>query len=160
LRYFNASGAHPDGSMVESHEPETHLIPLAIDAALGRRPPLTIYGADYATRDGTCIRDYVHVCDLVDAHLAALDRLSTETLGAINVGSGRGYSVREVLATTADVVGHEVPCVVGARRVGDPAVLVASIERAEQVLGFRPHRSDLRTIIEDAVRSRRTEGPR
>ena len=156
LRYFNAAGAQPDGSLRENHEPETHLIPLVIDAALGRRPPLTIFGTDYPTPDGTCVRDYIHVVDLAAAHLAALDVLDREpSLGAINLGTARGYSVREVVETASRVLGREVPCSLGVRRPGDPAVLVASTERAAEVLGWRAQRSDLATIVEDAARSRR-----
>ena len=156
LRYFNAAGAHPDGTLSERHDPETHLIPLAIDAALGRRPPIAVFGADYPTRDGTCERDYVHVCDLANAHLAALDVLDRGgEVGAINLGSGRGYTVREVLAACARVLGKDVPHSVAPRREGDPAVLVADISRARQVLGWRPAREDLGTIVEDAARSRR-----
>ncbi len=156
LRYFNAAGAHPDGTLRESHEPETHLIPLAIDAALGRRPPLTIFGDDYDTRDGTCIRDYIHVNDLASAHLAALDRLEHgQSLGAINLGTGHGYSVREVLDTTCDVLGRPVPHTVGPRREGDPPQLVADPSRAMSLLGWKPQFSALATIIEDAWRSRR-----
>jgi len=156
LRYFNAAGAHPDGTLRESHDPETHLIPLAIDAGLGRRPPLTVFGGDYPTKDGTCVRDYVHVCDLARAHLSALDALDNgKEIGAVNLGSGQGYTVRDVLATTARVLGCEVPHAVGPRRAGDPAELVASNALARQVLNWKPERDDLGTIIEDAVRSRR-----
>jgi UDP-glucose 4-epimerase len=155
LRYFNAAGAHPDGTLREHHEPETHLIPLAIDAALGKRPPLTIYGDDYETADGTCVRDYVHVVDLASAHLPALARLSRgEPVGALNLGSGRGYSVREVIDTTHRVVGRPVPHALGPRRAGDPAQLIADPTRAMRVLGWQPARSDLATIIADAARSR------
>jgi UDP-glucose 4-epimerase len=156
LRYFNAAGAHPDGTLREDHDPETHLIPLVIDAALGRRPPLTIFGDDYATHDGTCIRDYVHVSDLARAHLAALDALDAgQAVGATNLGSGRGFTVREVIEETARVLGKPVPYTVGPRRAGDPAVLLASNERAAAVLGWRTERSDLGTVIDDAVRARR-----
>ena len=155
LRYFNAAGAHADGSLREAHEPETHLLPLVIDAALGRRPPLTVFGTDYPTADGTCIRDYVHVDDLASAHLAALDALDRGTaVAATNLGSAAGFSVREVLDTTARVLGKPVPHTFGARRAGDPAVLLASNARAKQLLGWQPVRSDLATIIEDAARAR------
>lgn len=154
LRYFNAAGAHPDGTLCEAHDPETHLIPIAIDAALGRRAPLTVFGRDYPTKDGTCVRDYVHVCDLAQAHLDALDALDrVGTIGAVNLGSGLGYTVREVLAATARVLGKDVPHEIGPRREGDPAVLVASNALAQQVLNWRPER-DLGTIIDDAARSR------
>jgi UDP-glucose-4-epimerase GalE len=156
LRYFNAAGAHPDGTLRESHDPETHLIPLAIDAALGRRPPLVVFGDDYATPDGTCIRDYVHVLDLARAHLAALDALDAgRTLGAVNLGCGSAISVREVLDETARVLGKPVPHSIGARRAGDPAQLLASNARAAELLGWQPERGELGTIIDDAARSRR-----
>jgi UDP-glucose-4-epimerase GalE len=156
LRYFNAAGAHPDGSLREAHDPETHLIPLAIDAAFGQRPPLAVFGSDYPTSDGTCARDYVHVCELARAHLAALDVLDRGgEVGAINLGSGRAHTVREVIATCARVLGRSVPYAISARREGDPAVLLASNARAHEVLGWRPRRGDLETIIDDAARSRR-----
>jgi UDP-glucose-4-epimerase GalE len=157
LRYFNAAGAHPDGSLRECHEPETHLIPLAVDAALGRRPALSIFGDDYPTRDGTAIRDYVHVCDLADAHLATLEALAMGIeVGATNLGTGDGFSVREVLDTCERVIGRPVPHQIGARRRGDPAMLVASAQRARQLLGWTPARSELSVIIEDTLRSRRS----
>lgn len=156
LRYFNAAGAHPDGTMREDHDPETHLIPLAIDAALGKRPPLTVFGTDYETRDGTCVRDYVHVCDLASAHLAAIERLRAGgEVGAVNLGSGDGFTVREVIEETARVLGKDVPHEMGARRAGDPAVLLASNARAESVLGWRPVRSGLAEVLRDAANSRR-----
>jgi UDP-glucose-4-epimerase GalE len=155
LRYFNAAGARTGGQVRENHEPETHLIPLAIDAALGARPPLTVFGDDYDTDDGTCVRDYIHVEDLASAHLAALARLeSGATLGALNLGTGRGYSVRQVIDTTAHVIGRPVPHTFGPRRPGDPARLVADPARAMAELGWRPTRSDLAAIIGDAARSR------
>jgi len=155
LRYFNAAGAHRDGSLREGHEPETHLLPLVIDAALGRRPPLTVFGTDYPTADGTCIRDYVHVEDLASAHIAALDALDAgKAVAATNLGSASGFSVREVLDTAARVLGKPVPHTFGARRAGDPAVLLASNTRAKEVLGWRPTRSELSVIIEDAARAR------
>lgn len=154
-RYFNAAGAHPDGTLRESHEPETHLIPLAIDAALGLRPPLTIFGDDYDTEDGTCVRDYIHVDDLASAHLLALAQLEAgQTLGAFNLGTGRGYSVRDVIEVTGRVVGRPVPHTIGPRRAGDPPRLVADPTRAMSTLGWRPARSDLTTIVEDAARAR------
>jgi UDP-glucose 4-epimerase len=155
LRYFNAAGAHADGSLREAHEPETHLLPLVIDAALGRRGPLTVYGDDYPTPDGTCIRDYVHVDDLAAAHLAALDALARgKAVAATNLGSANGFSVREVLETAERVLDRPVPHTIGARRAGDPAVLLTSHSRANELLGWRPTRSDLATIIEDAARAR------
>jgi UDP-glucose-4-epimerase GalE len=156
LRYFNAAGAHPDGTLREDHQPETHLIPLAIDGALGARPPLTIFGDDYDTEDGTCVRDYIHVTDLASAHLLALARLEHgDTLGALNLGTGRGYSVRQVIETTGQVVGRPVPYAIGPRRAGDPPRLVADPARAMAMLAWRPARSDLATIVADAARSRR-----
>jgi UDP-glucose-4-epimerase GalE len=155
LRYFNAAGAHPDGDLRENHDPETHLIPLAIDAALGIRPQLTVFGEDYDTEDGTCVRDYIHVSDLASAHLLALGRLEQgETLGPVNLGTGRGYSVRQIIETTGRVVGRPVPHVVGPRRPGDPPKLIADPTRAMNALAWRPDRSDLPTIIEDASRTR------
>jgi UDP-glucose-4-epimerase GalE len=155
LRYFNAAGARSDGLLRESHQPETHLIPLALDAALGTRGPLTVFGDDYPTPDGTCIRDYVHVDDLADAHLLALDTLSSGTdVGVCNLGSGAGYSVREVIDAVSRELDRPVPWTKGARREGDPAVLVASNEKAASLLRWRPQRSNLRTIVADALRSR------
>ena len=155
LRYFNAAGAHPDGSLRESHDPETHLIPLVIDAALGRRPPLSVFGDDYPTRDGTCVRDYVHVCDLATAHLAALDALDGgHAVGAVNLGSANGFTVREVLDEAARVLGTPIPHSIGPRRAGDPPVLLASNARASKLLAWRPVRSEIGVVIEDAVRSR------
>ncbi|NVB78311.1 MAG: UDP-glucose 4-epimerase GalE [Kofleriaceae bacterium] len=155
LRYFNAAGAHPDGTLRENHEPETHLIPLVIDAALGRRPPLVIFGDDYPTPDGTCIRDYVHVCDLAAAHLAALDRLDGgASLGAINLGASTGMSVKQIIGVAERVLGRPVRHSIGPRREGDPAVLLASNALAARVLGWRPERSSLETILDDAIRSR------
>lgn len=157
LRYFNAAGAHPDGTLRESHDPETHLIPLVLDAGLGAAPPIRVFGTDYPTPDGTCIRDYIHVQDLASAHLSALARLEAgETLGAINLGTGRGYSVREVIDTSARVLGRAIPHLVAPRRDGDPPQLIADPAIAARVLGWRPARSDLATIIEDALRSRRS----
>ena len=154
LRYFNASGARRDGRLRENHDPETHLIPLVIDAGLGRRPPVTVMGTDYATHDGTCVRDYIHVEDLAAAHLRALDVLGRRTVGAANLGTGRGFSVREVIETVGEVLGKPVPHEIGARREGDPPALVADASRARQVLGWQPRRTDLRVVLEDALRSR------
>jgi UDP-glucose-4-epimerase GalE len=155
FRYFNAAGAHPDGSLFEGHHPETHLIPLAIDAALGKGTPLTVFGDDYDTPDGTCIRDYVHVQDLATAHLLALEAIEAgQSLGPLNLGTGQGYSVKQVIAATEAATGKTVPHQIGPRRAGDPARLVANPERAMSRLGWRPERSDLQTILEDAVRSR------
>lgn len=156
LRYFNAAGADPDGELRENHRPETHLIPLAIDAALGKLPEISVFGEDYPTEDGTCIRDYSHVSDLADAHVLALERIleGGEPLVA-NLGTGAGSSVREVLSTVGTVTGRPVPVRTGPRRAGDPATLVADPSRAMRELGWRPTRSDLTTIVQDACRSRR-----
>jgi UDP-glucose 4-epimerase len=156
LRYFNAAGAHPDGTLRECHQPETHLIPLALDAGLGIAPPIQVFGADYPTPDGTCVRDYIHVQDLAAAHLAALAQLEAgRQLGSLNLGSGRGYSVREVLDAAARVLGTPIPHGMAAAREGDPPELVADPSSAMAALGWRPQRSDLPTILEDALRPRR-----
>jgi UDP-arabinose 4-epimerase len=153
LRYFNAAGADPDGELGEDHEPETHLIPLAIGAALGKRPPLQIYGTDYPTADGTAIRDYIHVADLAAAHLRALDHLGGGGPSlALNLGTGGGNSVRQVLAAVERAGGRPVPARAAPRRPGDPAVLVADAARAGEVLGFAPCFSDLDTIVQHAWR--------
>jgi UDP-glucose-4-epimerase GalE len=156
LRYFNAAGAHPDGTMRENHRPESHLIPLAIDAAMGRGPELNIFGSDYPTEDGTCVRDYIHVQDLAAAHLLALARLERgETVGAVNLGTGTGCSVRQVVDAVCRVVGRPVPYTMGARRAGDPPALVADAGRALAMLGWRASCSSLDVIVEDSYRSRR-----
>ena len=156
LRYFNAAGAHPDGTLGENHRPETHLIPLVLDAGLWRGPPLTVFGTDYPTADGTCVRDYIHVCDLARAHLLALDRLAAgEVVGPLNLGSGHGYSVREVLAAAAELLGHPVPHSTGPRRAGDPPALVAAPTQAQIKLGFIAERSSLPELLQDALRARR-----
>jgi UDP-glucose 4-epimerase len=151
LRYFNASGADLDEGLGERHDPETHLIPIVLEAALGKRPHVAIFGDDYATPDGTCVRDYVHVNDIADAHLAALAHLERGgASGAFNLGTGRGHSVREVIETARKVSGRAIPIAIGARREGDPPVLVASADRAERVLGWRAKRGDLEGIVRDA----------
>ncbi|MBU0726279.1 MAG: UDP-glucose 4-epimerase GalE [Alphaproteobacteria bacterium] len=148
LRYFNAAGADPQGRSGECHEPETHLIPLALQAAAGLRPPLNIHGRDYDTPDGTCIRDYVHVADLCRAHLLALENLiQGSPVGCVNLGGGTGRSVLEVIAVVGRVTGQTVPVADAPRRAGDPARLVADITRAKQILGWEPAMSDLDTII-------------
>lgn len=159
LRYFNAAGADPEGELGEDHRPETHLIPLAIDAALGRRDPLTIFGDDYPTTDGTCIRDYIHVSDLAEAHLAAVRHLRSggESL-CLNAGTGRGHSVKEVISAVTEAVGRPVPHTVGPRREGDPAELVAQAEAIGQKLDWRPQRSDLSRLVADAA-AWRTRNP-
>ena len=154
LRYFNAAGADADGETGETHEPETHLIPLALDAVLGRRGPLTIYGEDYATADGTCLRDYVHVSDLATAHVLALESTGSCPPGtntAFNLGSGAGFTVRQVLDSIARVSGRSVPIRVGARRPGDSAALVADPARAREILGWSPQLSDIDTIVRTAL---------
>jgi len=152
LRYFNAAGASADAKIGEDHDPETHLIPLAIYAAQGQRPHVEIYGSDYPTPDGTCIRDYVHVDDLAEAHLLALERLEPGKGLLYNLGIGRGYSVRQVIETVAQVTGKNVPAIKGPRRAGDPPVLVASSERIQRELGWRPRYIDLTSIVETAWR--------
>ena len=155
LRYFNAAGAQPDGSLRENHQPETHLIPLVLDAGLGQRGPLQVFGEDYPTPDGTCVRDYIHVCDLAAAHLAALTYLAAgQPSLAVNLGTGRGFSVRQVLDAAAQVLGRPIPHKVCGRRAGDPAELIAQSQKARELLGFVPRRSELHTLIEDALRSR------
>jgi UDP-glucose-4-epimerase GalE len=151
LRYFNASGADPDGELGEVHDPETHLIPLVIEAALGRRKAVGIFGTDYPTPDGTAIRDYIHVADLADAHVRALDYLVKGGVStALNLGTGRGHSVREVIETVSLVAGTPVPHVEQPRRVGDLPELVAEPSRARDVLGWIPKYPELRTIVEHA----------
>jgi UDP-arabinose 4-epimerase len=151
LRYFNAAGADPDGDLGEEHEPESHLIPLAIRAALGRSPHVEVYGTDYATPDGTAIRDYIHIVDLADAHVLALEylRRGGESM-PLNLGTGRGHSVREVITAVGRMCGGRVPTREAARRPGDPPVLVANPARAMSLLGWKPQFPDLRPIVESA----------
>lgn len=151
LRYFNAASSDPDGRLGERHDPETHLIPLVLQAASGRRPNVTVYGDDYDTPDGTCIRDYIHVTDLCQAHLLALQQLwSGGQSTAYNLGNGQGFSVAEVIETARVVTGRKI-CIVNAkRRNGDPARLVADSKRARELLGWKPQYADLATIIEHA----------
>jgi UDP-glucose-4-epimerase GalE len=156
LRYFNASGASPDGAIGEEHSPETHLIPLVLQTVLGQRPHIEIFGSDYPTPDGTCIRDYIHVDDLVDAHLLALERLEPGKGLCLNLGIGRGYSVREVIHVAEEVTGKKVTIREGPRRPGDPPALVASAAKAQQILGWQPHYTDLRAIMETAWNWHRT----
>ena len=148
LRYFNAAGCDPAGELGEDHDPETHLIPVAIDAALGRRPPLVVFGQDYPTPDGTAVRDYVHVSDLADAHVLALDRLEQGSM-VYNLGTGAGHSVLDVLAAVERVSGRPVPFAYGPRRAGDPAVLVAGTEAIRRDLGWVPRF----TVLDDIVRT-------
>ena len=153
LRYFNAAGADPAGRLGEDHRPETHLVPLAIDAALGRRPPLAVFGQDYPTPDGTCIRDYVHVTDLASAHLAALARLDHGSV-TYNLGSAAGHSVLDVIRAVERVGGVPVPHHMAPRRAGDPAVLVAASARITAETGWTPRFADLDAIVETAWRWR------
>ena len=153
LRYFNAAGADPKGRLGEDHDPETHLLPLVIDAALGRRGEVTVFGADYPTPDGTCIRDYVHVTDLCEAHLCALGRLDSGSV-TYNLGNGQGHSVREVIAAVEAVSGRRVPARYGERRAGDPAVLVAASDRIKAEAGWAPRYPDLLDIVRTAYRWR------
>ena len=153
LRYFNAAGADPEGRTGERHTPETHLIPLIIEAARGKRPQIKIYGTDYDTPDGTCIRDYIHVADLASGHVAAIDNLfATEGTGfrAFNLGTGRGHSVRAVIDAVKAVSGVDFPVVEDARREGDPAILVADAQAANEVLGWQTRHSSIEGIVEDA----------
>jgi UDP-glucose 4-epimerase len=149
LRYFNAAGADPGGRLGEDHRPESHLIPLVIDAVLGRRPPLDVYGGDYPTPDGTCVRDYVHVTDLADAHLLALSRLDNEPGVTWNLGCGTGHSVLEVIRSVERISSRPVPYQMAARRPGDPAVLVAASARA-RAAGWRPRHEALDEIVRTA----------
>ncbi len=148
LRYFNACGALDD--LGEDHDPETHLIPLVLQVALGKRPHVTIFGDDYPTRDGSCVRDYVHIADLAQAHVLALEALERFEVRHYNLGNGAGYTVKEVIETARRVTGHPIPAVVGPRRPGDPAVLVASSDLIRRELGWQPRYSDLETIIRTA----------
>jgi UDP-glucose 4-epimerase len=153
LRYFNVAGAPegPDGiTRGEAHEPESHLIPLVLDVALGRRQSVRIYGEDYPTPDGTCIRDYIHVSDLADAHLLALEALETRDRLIFNLGNGQGFSVRQVIESARRVTGHPIPAEVHPRRPGDPAFLIASSDRAIRELGWKPRYTQLDDILRTA----------
>ena len=151
LRYFNAAGADPEGEIGEDHQPETHLIPLVLEAALGNRAQIDVFGTDYATPDGTAIRDFIHVQDLAEAHVKALDRLLAGGLSlTLNLGTGVGHTVREVITAAERITGHRIPRREGPRRAGDPPVLVADASRAREVLGWTPGLSDLDTIIRTA----------
>ena len=156
LRYFNAAGASSDGAIGEDHDPETHLIPLAIQAALGKKPHLDVFGTDYPTPDGTCVRDYIHVEDLAEAHLLALERLQPGKGLRYNLGTGRGYSVREVVQTVEAVTGKRVPVREVPRRAGDPPALVASADKIRRELGWQTRFAELRPIIETAWSWHRT----
>jgi UDP-glucose 4-epimerase len=159
LRYFNAAGAlirpgDPAASRGERHDPETHLIPNALLVASGRRDKLALFGDDYPTPDGTCVRDYIHVCDLADAHVRVLDKLSKESC-RYNLGNGKGYSVREVIEMARKVTGAKIEVRTGPRRPGDPPTLVASSDRIRQELGWKPRFADLETIVRTAWEWRR-----
>jgi UDP-glucose 4-epimerase len=150
LRYFNAAGASADGAIGEDHDPETHLIPLVLQTVLGQKPHIEVFGTDYPTPDGTCVRDYIHVEDLAEAHLLALERQQPGQGLRYNLGIGRGYSVREVIRTVEEVTGKKVAVKEGPRRPGDPPVLVASSEKIQRELGWGPRYTELRPIVETA----------
>ena len=151
LRYFNACGADKSGKIGEAHEPETHLIPLILQVPNGRREQINIFGDDYDTPDGTCIRDYIHVTDLAEAHILAVEYLQKGGESDIfNLGNGIGFSVKEVIDTARKVTGHAIPAVISPRRAGDPAQLVASSEKAKKILGWKPEHADLEEIIASA----------
>lgn len=156
LRYFNAAGASPTGDIGEDHDPETHLIPLVFQAAMGKRPHVEIFGTDYPTSDGTCVRDYIHVDDLAEAHILALDKLGPGMQLRYNVGIGRGYSVHEVIRTAEEVSGLKVPVKEGPRRPGDPPALVANADRIRRELGWTPKFADLKAIMQTAWNWHRT----
>jgi len=151
LRYFNAAGAQPEEDLGEDHDPETHLIPLVLFVALGKRKSISIFGGDWPTRDGTCERDYVHVADLADAHVRALCALQSGASAiACNLGTGTGYTVKELIELARKVTGHPIPAEIVGRRAGDPAELVADGTKAEELLGWKPERSSLERILSDA----------
>lgn len=152
LRYFNAAGASPDGDIGEDHDPETHLIPLVLQTALGQRERIGIFGEDYPTPDGTCIRDYIHVDDLADAHLKALEKLTPNANLQLNLGTGRGQSVRQIIDACRQVTGHPIPTSVEHRRPGDPAELVADSSLAQRVLNWKPRYTEIAEIVETAWR--------
>ena len=148
LRYFNAAGATSE--LGEAHQPESHLIPLVLQVALGKRTAISIYGTDYPTKDGTCVRDYIHVLDLAQAHVLALEALNKEDKLIYNLGNGRGFTVREVIDVARQVTGHPIPATETPRRPGDPAVLVASSEKIQRELGWKPQHADLEQIVRSA----------
>jgi UDP-glucose 4-epimerase len=148
LRYFNASGGAPGRG--EDHDPETHLIPLVLQVALGQREHIAVFGDDYDTRDGTCVRDYIHIVDLATAHALAMEALDDLGARRYNLGNGDGYTVMEVIETARRVTGHPIPHVVGPRRAGDPATLIASSQRLIDDLGWKPEHPDLDSIIQSA----------
>jgi UDP-glucose 4-epimerase len=150
LRYFNAAGANPDGDIGEDHDPESHLIPIVLQTALGQRERIGIFGDDYPTPDGTCIRDYIHVDDLADAHLRALDLLKPASNLQLNLGTGQGHSVRSVIEACRKITGHPIPTTIEARRAGDPAELVADSSLAQKVLGWKPVYTEIESIVATA----------
>jgi UDP-glucose 4-epimerase len=150
LRYFNVAGSASDGSLGEDHDPETHLIPVVLQAILGQRDKVTVFGDDYPTPDGTCIRDYIHVEDLVDAHIQVMSRLTAGDQRIYNLGIGRGYSVHEVIGAAREVTGRDLKVEIGPRRPGDPPQLFSNPAKAEAELGWRAHKTDIRQIIETA----------
>jgi UDP-glucose-4-epimerase GalE len=151
LRYFNAAGADPEGDLGEDHDPETHLIPLVLDVALGKRPHIAVFGTDYPTPDGTCVRDYIHVSDLAEAHVLALEHLlAGGESRTYNLGNGQGYSVRQVIEEARRLTGHPIPALEARRRWGDPAALVGSADKIRAELGWQPKYADLPTILETA----------
>lgn len=151
LRYFNVAGARSTGEIGEDHNPETHLIPVVLETALGKREKITIFGDDYPTKDGTCIRDYIHVEDLIDAHILALNYLKNGGPSDIfNLGSSQGFSVKEIVEMAREVTGKEIRAEIGPRRAGDPSILIASSEKAKKILGWTPSRTNIEQIIKDA----------
>lgn len=152
LRYFNAAGASPDGDIGEDHDPESHLIPLVLQVALGQREHITIFGDDYPTADGTCVRDYVHVDDLASAHLSALEQLDKHKSIQVNLGTGHGCSVQQVIQACREITGHEIPAVTGPRRAGDPPELVADATSAGRLLDWKPEHTKIKSIVETAWR--------
>ncbi|MDA7025294.1 UDP-glucose 4-epimerase GalE [Bacillus sp. CLL-7-23] len=151
LRYFNVAGAHTQGLIGEDHQPETHLIPIILQVALGKRDKIMIFGDDYPTSDGTCIRDYIHVMDLVNAHILAVERLRKGGESAVyNLGNGEGFSVKEVVEVARKVTGHAIPAEIAKRRAGDPAQLIASSEKAVKELGWEPKNAELEIMIKSA----------
>ena len=152
FRYFNVAGASDDASIGEYHSPETHLIPLVLFAAMGKRDNITVFGTDYPTPDGTCIRDYVHVNDLVDAHILGIEALASGDARFFNLGIGRGYSVKEILDATKNVTGKKIPTTFGERREGDPARLFANSDKVQRELGWKPLHTDVEKIIASAWR--------
>ena len=151
LRYFNVAGARETAEIGEDHQPETHLIPIILQTALGQREHITIFGEDYDTADGTCVRDYIHIEDLIEAHLLALDHLQKGgSSDVFNLGSSQGFSVKEMIAAACEVTGKDIPAKTGERRAGDPSTLIASSKKAEEILGWKPKRTAIGKIMEDA----------